>query len=234
MPLAGVLFDKDGTLVDFERTWGRATLSVLRRLCAGDEALMEHLADLAHYVIAECRLQPTSVLVGGTMSDLAACWGVPLKRRDDPTLVNDLDAAFAVETLRELMPVGDLAPVLASLAARGLALGLATNDAEASARAQLRALGLDGHMDFIAGYDSGHGGKPGPGMVLAFAAALDVPPRDVMLVGDTPHDLHAARLAGAIGVAVLSGPMGRDVLEPLATHVIASVADLPDLVERLA
>ena len=123
--------------------------------------------------------------------------------------------------------------MLRALQARGLRLGLATNDAEANARQQLEMLGLHGHLDFVAGYDSGHGGKPEPGMVLAFAAALGVAPAQVALVGDTPHDMGAARAAGAIAVAVLSGPVGRAVLEPMADHVIDSIADLPALVDTL-
>jgi phosphoglycolate phosphatase len=233
MPLAGIVFDKDGTLVDFERTWGEATLPVMRQLGRENPALVAQLAELMHYDVAARRFRPTSMLIGGSMADVAAAWAGPLERIGDPALLDELNAAFASATLRELMPVGDPLAVLDALRAMGLKLGLATNDAEANALAQLRALGIDGHMDFVAGYDSGHGGKPEPGMVLAFAAALGVAPAEVMLVGDTPHDLECARAAGAIGVAVLTGPKGRDVLESLADHVIASVADLPALAERL-
>jgi phosphoglycolate phosphatase len=148
-------------------------------------------------------------------------------------LIVDLDKSFAAETLRTLMPIGDPLAVLEGLRTRGIKLGLATNDAEANARQQLAALGLAGHMDFMAGYDSGHGGKPEPGMVLAFAATLGVTPDRVALVGDTPHDLQAARAAGAVAIGVLSGPMGRACLEPEADHIIATIADLPALLDRL-
>jgi phosphoglycolate phosphatase len=233
MPLAGVLFDKDGTLVDFDATWGRATYPVMRQLAGDDEAIVARLADLMHYAVDERRFRPTSPLIGGSPAEVLAAWGGALGRLGDAALIGELNVAFAAATLHELMPIGDPVAVLDALRDRGLKLGLATNDAEANAAEQLRKLGLDGHMDFVAGYDSGHGGKPAPGMVLAFATAIGAVPGDVMLVGDTPHDLHAARAAGAIGVAVLSGPMGRDVLAPLADHVIASIADLPALVASL-
>lgn len=233
MPLAGVLFDKDGTLVDFHATWGRATHAVMTRLSRGDAAAVARLAEAMHYEIDTQRVRSTSPLIGGSSAELEAAWGLALGRVDDPGLIDDLNEAFAVETLASLTPVGDPAAVLRALRARGLRLGLATNDAEANARQQLEMLGLDGHLDFVAGYDSGHGGKPEPGMVLAFAAALGVAPAQVALVGDTPHDMGAARAAGAIAVAVLSGPVGRAVLEPMADHVIDSIADLPALVDTL-
>lgn len=234
MPLAGLLFDKDGTLVDFDRTWGAAAFPVMWRMSGGDDASLRRLADAMHYDLDLRRFRPTSPLIGGSPAEILAAWGGALGRLDDATLLAELNALFAAETLASLMPIGDPIVVLDALRDRGFALGLATNDSEASARAQLAALGLDGHMSFVAGYDSGHGGKPEPGMVLAFAAVLGVEPARVALVGDTTHDLRAARAAGALAIAVLSGPATRDVLAPEADHVIDSVADLPDLLAALA
>lgn len=234
MPLAGLLFDKDGTLVDLQATWGRATHRVMQRLSGGDAAAVARLAAAMHYDLETQRFRPTSPLIGGSPDELRDAWGLALGRLHDPSLLDDLNEAFAVETLASLTPVGDPAAVLRTLRQRGLRLGLATNDAEANARQQLQQLGLDAHLDFVAGYDSGHGGKPEPGMVLAFAASLGVPPAQVALVGDTPHDMAAARTAGAVAIAVLSGPIGRAVLAPMADHVIGSIADLPSLMATLA
>lgn len=233
MALAGILFDKDGTLVDFDRTWGAAAHPVMRRMSGGDDVLLRRVADAMHYELDARRFRPTSPLIGGSPAEILAAWGGALGRTDDRALLAELNELFAAETLASLMPIGDPVAVLDALRERGLALGLATNDGEASARAQLAALGLAGHMGFVAGYDSGHGGKPEPGMVLAFAAAIGVDPGRVALVGDTTHDLRAARAAGAVAVAVLSGPATRDALAPYADHVIGSVADLPDLVAAL-
>ena len=46
MPIRAILFDKDGTLVDFQRTWGPATYEVLSRLCDG-EAVFARLPQLS-------------------------------------------------------------------------------------------------------------------------------------------------------------------------------------------
>jgi len=122
---------------------------------------------------------------------------------------------------------------LATLKAMGLRLGVATNDAESSARRQLEALGLDEAIEFVAGYDSGHGAKPGAGMVVAFARHLGVAPARVAMVGDSRDDLEAARAAGALAVAVLSGPADRAELAPLADHIVDDIAALPALFAEL-
>ncbi len=54
------------------------------------------------------------------------------------------------------------------------------------------------------------------------------------MVGDSPFDLMAAKAAGAVAVAVLSGPALRHELEHLADHVLDGIEDLPGLVDRLA
>jgi phosphoglycolate phosphatase len=70
-------------------------------------------------------------------------------------------------------------------------------------------------------------------MVEAFVRHTGLSPQEIALVGDSTHDLHAARKAGAVAIAVLSGPATREDLEPHADHVINSIADLPDLVARI-
>ncbi len=234
LPLAGLLFDKDGTLVDFDLTWGRAGHDVMMALGGGDAATVARLAEAMHYSVADRRFAPTSPLIAGAPDTYVHLWAAALGRVGDPTMLDDLDAAFTNATLRALAPIGEPEAVLLALKGRGLRLGLATNDGEASARRQLAALGLDAHMAFIAGYDTGHGGKPDPGMVLAFAASLKVAPSQVAMVGDSHLDLLAARAAGAVAVAVLTGPAQRHELEPFADHVIAGIEDLPSLVDRLA
>ena len=128
---------------------------------------------------------------------------------------------------KSLAPIGDPLGILSGLKQSGYAIGIATNDSEYGAHEQAKALGLTSILDFIAGYDSGHGGKPDPGMVHAFARHCGLDESEVALIGDSTHDLHAARAAGAVAIAVLSGPASRAQLEPHADHVIASIVDLP-------
>ena len=105
---------------------------------------------------------------------------------------------------RDAVPIVDLDALFAGLAARGFVLGVATMDGEATARAMLDRFGVLGQLSFLCGGDSGCGTKPGPGMVDAFLAATGLRANEVMVVGDTPHDMEMARAAGtAYRVGVL-------------------------------
>lgn len=237
MMLKGILFDKDGTLIDFDATWGPAAYEVMRTLAGGDDRKFAALVQVSEYVESERRFRPTSPLVAGSSASYGPLWAEALGREAGPELYAEMDELFRFWGLESLEPIGCPVEVADKLVGRGLMLGIATNDAESSARVQAEALGLSGHLAFIAGYDSGYRGKPDPGMVLAFARHCGLEPGEVGLVGDSCHDLYAARAAGALAIAVLTGPLrdaARPDVEPHADHVIASIADLPALLDRLS
>jgi|SRR5947209_15003657 len=226
MPIRAILFDKDGTLVDFQRTWGPATHTVLTQLSNGDSATFDRLCAVSLYDAAERRLLPGSPVVIETTYGYGKLWaealGVPLTR----DFVDHIDQMFFQTTLNHLAAIGDVKALLGNFAMRGLRLGLMTNDADANTRAQLQQLGITGFLEFVAAYDSGYGHKPDPDPVLAFAAFAQVDPAEVAVIGDTEHDLAAARAAGAVAVGVLSGPVPRDRLEPYADVLLPSIAEL--------
>jgi len=234
MPIRAILFDKDGTLVDFQRTWGPATHTVMASLCNGDSAAFARLCAVSLYNAAERRLLPGSPVVIETTYGYGKLWaqalGVPLTAE----FVDRVDKLFFQTTLDHLTPMGDVKALLGDLRARGFRLGLMTNDADANTRAQLRQLGVHQLLEFIAAYDSGYGHKPDPDPVLAFAKFAGVAPGDVAVVGDTEHDLVAARAAGAVRIGVLSGPVPRERLEPHADVLLPSIAKLGDWLSSIA
>jgi phosphoglycolate phosphatase len=233
MSIAAVLFDKDGTLIDFDGTWGPAFHAVIHALAKGEEALVRAQAEALHFSLEEKRFRATSPIIAGSSGQYGLLWAQSIGRTDYAAMRQEIDTLSAIESLKTLAPIGRPLEALAALRAQGLRLGVATNDSEASARRHVEALGLM-HIEFIAGYDSGHGGKPEPGMVLAFARHLGIAPDEVAMVGDSIHDLHAARAAGALAVGVLSGPATREELEPHADHIVEDISALPAFFAGLA
>lgn len=224
--IRAILFDKDGTLVDFQRTWGPAVRAVMRQLASGDNAAYERLAAASRFVEADQRFLPDSPLIAEPTSVYGALWAAALGRPANAAFFAEIDRLLCDATTRHLAAIGDPKTLLRSLAARGYRLGMVTNDAEVTARAHARKLGLDDVLEFIAGYDSGFGAKPDPGPVLAFAQAVGVPASETAVVGDSVHDLAAARAAGAIAIGVLTGPALSAILAPHADALLASPAEL--------
>jgi phosphoglycolate phosphatase len=231
MPIRAILFDKDGTLVDFQRTWGPATHAVLAHFASGDRAVFDELAAVSGFVAAEQRFLVDSPIISGASPDFGPLWAQVLGRPATADFFAEIDRLYYVTGLDHLVPIGDPADVLANLRHRGYRLGIATNDAEAGAHAQMARLGLAQIVEFVAGYDSGFGAKPAAGPVLAFARAIDVEAHEVAVVGDSIEDLVAARAAGAVAIGVRSGPTPGELLAPYADALIDSIADLPAWLE---
>ncbi len=234
-PIRGILFDKDGTLFDFQATWGRWTETTLD-LLAPDRETWARMARAGGYDPEQRRFVPGSPVVAGTPSEIARIWAGFRPDLDAARIERILDET-AHDVLADpdmLFPAAaDLPGLLAGLRAGGYALGVATHDSEHGARVQLAAAGAEAAFDFIAGYDSGHGLKPGPGMLLAFAGATGITPDSVAMVGDSRHDLEVAHSAGAaLAVGVLTGPATRADLAPWADHILPSIDHLPALLAR--
>src|SRR6185369_6683974 len=150
--IQAILFDKDGTLVDFQRTWGPATHTVLTKLSNGDPAAFERLAAVSLYDPAERRLLPGSPVVIETTYGYGKLWAQALGIPVTPEFIARIDALFFQETLDHLTLMGDVRALLGRLRVRGYRFGLMTNDADANTWAQLRQLGLDTLLEFVAAY----------------------------------------------------------------------------------
>ena len=224
MNISGVIFDKDGTLFDFQSTWGIWTAQVLARIAGSDEALLQQLAEALGYDTQTRRVQPGRVIVAATPMDIAA-------------VVNDcipaLSQAQICEWLNEeaktapQVLVTDLHRLTAELRRINLGLCVMTNDAEAPARTHLASVQASGLFDFVIGSDSGFGAKPQAAPLLALADKMEIPAAACVMVGDSTHDLRAGRAAGMRAVAVLTGLAEADELAPLADAVLPDVSHLP-------
>ena len=228
--IEAILFDKDGTLFDFRESWGRWALSFLGSIAA-DEAHLAALSSAVGFDLAARQFRPDSVVIAGTAFEIAELLTPLMPGHSQESLTLLIDQAT---TKAEMVPAVPLIPLFEALRARGLKLGVATNDSEAPARAHLAAHGLSELVDFIAGYDSGYGAKPEPGMCLAFAQTLGLDPARVVMVGDSRHDLSAGRAAGMRALAVLTGIAGEDDLAPHADHLLRDIGQIPDWLDTLA
>jgi len=220
--ISALIFDKDGTLFDFTASWGAWVQGILP-LLSPDLAVQAGLASEIGFDLGAGRFAKSSPVIAGTPDQIARqiAGHLPLIRFDDLVALLNEQAARAV-----MQPAVDLPSVLGDLRAMGLRLGLATNDAEAAARAHLAQAGIAHLFDFVAGYDSGFGGKPAPGQLLAFAKRINIPPAQIAMVGDSLHDLHAARAAGMVAIGVLTGVAMAGELGPVADVVLPDIGHI--------
>lgn len=231
--IRGILFDKDGTLLDFEATWPPAYAAVAEALAeqAGDPGLARRIMRLGGYG-EDGALDPASVFACGTTREIVEfCAGLPELAGIEGVAAR-VDGIFIDHGMRGPPAVDNLGEILRDLAARDLRIGLATNDGIASTEAWLAYNDFEDLFEFVAGADSGYDAKPDPAVFHAFCAATGLAPAQVCMVGDAVTDAEVARAGGAgLSVIVQSGVRVSASLAALADHVIASVAELEGVIK---
>lgn len=226
-----VVFDKDGTLLDFEAMWGGWAAELGRRLEAATKRPVagDVFAAIGFDPVSE-HVRPGSPLAIATMDQLEEVVAAVIRR----WCPNVAAARRAVETawfepdpVATAVPTADLGGLFEALVASGRRIAVATTDDRAPTEATLRALDLRRFVSALACGDDGVGVKPDPAMVLAVCRALGAEPARTAVVGDTPADLAMGRSAG-LGrvVGVLTGVGSREDLEPLADALLESVGEL--------
>ncbi|MBL7633000.1 HAD family hydrolase [Frankia nepalensis] len=135
-------------------------------------------------------------------------------------------------------PIPGAEEAILRLRSAGVRVALTTGFGPDTRDALLDALGWGDLVDLaLAPADAGGRGRPYPDMILTAVLRLRVDDvTAVAVAGDTASDLLAGTRAGAGVVAgVLTGAHGEAEFATVAhTHVLGSVAELPDVIERAA
>jgi phosphoglycolate phosphatase len=227
MAIRGILFDKDGTIIDYWRTWVPINREVALFAAKGDAALAAELLRLGGHDPATDRVTPGSALAAGSVEDIAEAFAVHLGAAAPPDLATSIEAIFRRGGAAHSALIEGARETIVELKRRGFGIGLATNDSAGGLEASLAEHDILGLFDYAVGCDSGLGAKPDPRMVLGFCGVLGVEPRQVAVVGDAVHDLAMGRAAGVgLTIGVLSGTSARADLEPFADLILPSVNEL--------
>lgn len=221
----GILFDKDGTLFSFAETWSPWATEFFDILSDGDRERAIKMGARVGYDYEQKSFARESILIGCTSGEIAQ---VLLPLTPEMTVASLVDQMSELSSRIRLAQVVDLPALMDRFIKNGIKLGVATNDTEVSARSNLDQLGVTHKFNFISGFDSGHGGKPEPGMLLAFARRFDIDPAECLMVGDSTHDLHAGRAAGMTTVGVLTGIAEADELASHADVILPDIGHLPE------
>ena len=233
-PLNGidlVVFDKDGTLLDFHAMWGGWAIELGKRL---EGATRRPVAGDVFATIGfdptSGRARPGSALAVATMGEIRETISAVI-RRWCPSVGAARQAVetawFIPDPVTSAIPLADLPTLFGALRDSGRSIAVATTDDRVPTDLTLRALGVRELVSAMACGDDGVGVKPDPRMLLGLCETVQISPDRTAMIGDTLADLRMARHAGAgTSIGVLSGIDDADDLGPLADLILPSIADL--------
>jgi phosphoglycolate phosphatase len=234
LSLAGidlVVFDKDGTLIEFDAMWAGWAVDLATNLeRAAAIPIRDPLFAMLGFDAASARALPGGGLAATPMARLREGTRVLLTTEGLTTSAAEAaldDAWHAPDPVGLARPLCDLPGLFGRLRSGGRRIAVATSDDRDPTERTLAALGLTELIDAVVCADDGLPVKPAPDMVLRLCSQLGIEPARTAVVGDSVADLEMGRRAGAgLVVGVLTGVGDVAHLDPFADVVVASVADL--------
>ena len=228
-----IIFDKDGTLIDFDFMWGNWTLQLANRLQASMGLdVRQALCECYGYDMARRKILPDGKLtctpmwrLRELMVEVVASHGMPAREASCAVAT----AWHVPEPVTLAKPFTDIQKLFTNIHRLGIKIAIATTDDRDPTHALLEAFRVEDLVTTMVCADDGIKAKPAPDMVTAICQRMNVHPRDVIVVGDTVADLQMARSAEVgYAIGVLSGVGSLANLTPLADILIDTIDTLQE------
>lgn len=241
--IRGILFDKDGTLVDFFSLWLRAAEAVVpafleENQIGASEEMVSLLLDAMG--VRQGEVDPKGALAYKSYGEIAEDICRALEERQiclsEETVRKQLEGLFnrnVAQRGAQFQMFTDMKALMKRLKARNIIIGLATADTELSAENCLTSIGVREYFDYIGADDGKRSPKPDKEMFLEFAERFSLKTEEIAVVGDTYNDMLFAKKNGGIAIGVLSGVSEEKDFGGEADHIIASIEELPELLEHI-
>lgn len=237
-----ILFDKDGTLMDFVHTWGTWSEHLLAS-CAASFGWGHDKVGEAEKLIGILRGKDGLIadydrngpLAMGTVEDMLAILALEGYRIGGRSWAEAKAAALlakrvadgALETEKAAKLLPGVPQFLESCREAGLKLAVVTADETEAAERHLEWLGIRSYFDACIGTDLVENGKPLPDMALLACRQLGVTPSRAAVIGDTNGDMRMAAAAGAAAAIGILDPGRAPSAQLPDAHVkVGSFAEL--------
>ncbi len=213
MPIRGVLFDLDGTL-----------LNTLDDLAAAVNAALA-----AHHMPSRT-VAEVCAFVGDGIAKLIERAVPPDTSADKTTAVlATFRALYVAHSLQKTAPYDGIQPLLAHLRDAGLQLAIVTNKID-SATQKLRQHFFADTIALALGDSPDRPRKPAPDSALLALQQLELSPDEAVFVGDSDVDIATAANAAIPCIAVSWGFRSADFLK---SHGATVIANSPQELEKI-
>ena len=238
VPCRLVIFDKDGTLIDFTATW----IPLIRKRISFLLKILGKNKEFETLLLKSWGIDPVS----GRVDPRGPC---PVSPRPEEIIIGTMtlyqqgypwdearqwvskafdEADTATDRKELLKPVPGIRALLAHLKESGFFTALATNDERKDTEAMISDLGWGGLFDLVLCSGEVRQPKPHPEMVLSICHQLSVSPLETVFIGDSVTDMKMGRRAGlALTIGIVEGGVTpREELEKVADLVVDSIWEL--------
>ncbi len=233
----GIVFDKDGTLLEYESFWLPVAKNAIKlllelRTLYDDKPAEEMLENVGAYDGI------SGILCHGTYLQIIEKFNEVIMKTNPETELFSVDEAE--ECFRQSIhcgkleaTCGDIAGTFERLKKMDLKVALITSDNEELSRVCLKELGVLTYFDELYAADGVHPSKPDPYYMNCFCEKYGLSPAEVIMVGDTMTDMNFAKNSGTIALGVAKNNRDRETLFPHAYKVVNDISCVFDVIDEI-
>ncbi len=236
MKIKAIVFDKDGTLIDYAGCWLERTKAATKKLLLRHSAMEAYEPIMKRMgILDDGTVDISGALCHGTYRSITDDYAEELEKigikTDRERLFSELKSDFdSFKQLAESIPTAEgIKELLEKLKSEGIKLALITTDERDGAERTLAPLGIFDMFDSVLCSDGIHKGKPDPYFMNVFMSEYGLSPSEVLMVGDTRSDMLFGTNAGTYTLGIASSEKNREYLEPFAHYTAESVTKIPEI-----
>ena len=239
MKICGIIFDKDGTLLDFNKFWVSVTdkaIDEILQKCGADISLKPKVLSALGVINSDVDI--TGQLCSGTYESMGRCIYETLIENGVKIPENTDLKAVTVEAYHHNSHAGTVAPacdglaeILKNLKMRGIRLAVVTTDDPYFTERCLKKLSVHEFFDEIYTDDGVFPTKPNPFCIDKFCGDFNLDRKEVVMVGDTLTDTSFAKNGGIFCVGVAKAARNKGVLSGNADIVLDDVSHIFEILD---
>lgn len=215
--IRAILFDKDGTLLQFTEGWVDSIVGFLENKILDDRKKRKLFKEIG--IREDGGVEENSILSSETAMDLAIIFSKYLDE-DLDEIYGELDdhlLNYLKKNNKFIRETCDLRSLFEALRDRGILIGIFTSDNYRQAKYSMDYLGLDSFIDFYAAADI-YKKKPNKESLEVFKKKYSLEDQEIIIVGDSRVDMVFGE--DTVKVGVLCGTGSREMLAKYTDNII--------------
>lgn len=233
-----VLFDKDGTLLEFDPFWIAVSEFAVEQILTEYSLSLSLKNDcLVAVGLKDGVVDVDGVLCKGTYGQVASAIYSVLSRQGFSANEKDFENA-CIRAFHQNIEKGVVKPTseklyqtLKTLKDSGVVLAVVTSDDAHTTEICLKGLGVYELFDKIYTDDGVNPHKPDPFYLNCFLKEYSFEKSQVVMVGDTLSDTTFALNGGIKSVAIAKTPTQKQILEKTATYIVEDISQLLEVID---
>ncbi|MEQ7790159.1 HAD family hydrolase [Staphylococcus nepalensis] len=226
-----ILFDKDGTIIYFDRSWMKIGLQLVEDFMEKYKEDINNIDESYAYLgVVDGEIQPGTIMASGALDEMVKAF-CKIANQDVTQWAQQRSQTLVDNRVPENVLVEGINETLETLQQRGYKMGIVTSDSKKGVEQFLEYTQFERFFDIVISTEADAVEKPNPEVLNSLFYRYEVDPKDVAIVGDTANDIQTGVNAQlGLKIAVLTG-VGLEEEFAKADYIFDNVNDIADVLK---